>query len=303
MLAFLAARVVAQAGGNAEAVRLNNRGVAQMGQQFTDKAAESFEAATKADPKLAQAYVNDGIALLTLQKLDEAKAALQKAIVLNRKNPQAWYNLGLAQHSGNELDDALKSFQDAVKLDPQDVDSYYFEGVCYSEMKQFDQAIAILGKALEVNPLHASAEFALARALQRAGHTQEAKDHFKQFQHLTSAKISAAIGLAYGEQGRYSTVTPIEEPESARRAMIPVKLEPQPMMPLFLASKPANAAFTGGACMMDVTGSGTMDLVLMQSGDRAISVLHRNANGIFEQVDAEAAGLKASGHAVACAGG
>jgi tetratricopeptide (TPR) repeat protein len=296
-------RVVAQAASYQEAVRLNNRGVAQMGQQFTDKAAESFAAAVKADPKLAQAFVNEGIALLTLQKLDEAKAALKQAIALDGKSPQAWYNLGLAQHAGNELDNALKSFQEAVRLDPQDVDSYYFEGVCYSEMKQFDQAIAILEKALEVSPLHASAEFALARALQRAGHTQEAKDHFKRFQHLTSAKISAAIGLAYGEQGRHSTVSPVEQTETASRAMIPVTLEARPMLARASASKgPANS-FTGGACMLDVTGSGAMDLVLMQSGEHAISVLHRNLNGSFEPVDVDAAGLKASGHAVACAVG
>ncbi len=304
LVATLAALpVVAQPVNYQEAVRLNNRGVAQMGQQFTDKAAESFAAAVKADPKLAQAFVNEGIALLTLQKLDEAKAALQKAIVLDGKNPQAWYNLGLAQHAGNELDEALKSFQEAVKLDPQDVDSYYFEGVCYSEMKQFDQAIAILEQALGVNALHASAEFALARALQRAGHTQEAKDHFKRFQHLTSAKISAAIGLAYGEQGRYSTVTPIEGPETASRAMIPVTLEARPMIAKASASKESAASFTGGACMLDVMGSGAMDLVLTQSGEHAISVLHRNPNGAFEPVDVEAAGLKASGHAVACAVG
>src|SRR5580693_2097919 len=82
---------------DAEAVRLNNRGVAQMGQQFTDRAAESFAAAFKKDPKLAQAAINEGIALMTLQKLDEAKKALQTAISLDPNNPQAWYNLGLAQ--------------------------------------------------------------------------------------------------------------------------------------------------------------------------------------------------------------
>ena len=38
-----------------EAVRLNNRGVAQMGQQFTEKAADSFAEAFKKDPKMAQA--------------------------------------------------------------------------------------------------------------------------------------------------------------------------------------------------------------------------------------------------------
>ncbi len=298
MLLVAAWQAGAQAGKIGEAVRLNNRGVAQMGQQFTEKAADSFGEAMNADPKLAQAAINDGIALLTLQNLDGAKASLQKAIALDAKNPQAWYNLGLAQHAGNELDDALKSFQAAVKLDPQDVDSYYFEGVCYSEMKQFDQAIAILGKALEVNPLHASAEFALARALQRAGNTQDAKEHFKRFQHLTSTKISSAIGLAYGEQGRYSTVTPIEEHEGAQRAMIPVKLVAQAMISATVKSNE-----TGGACMMDVTGSGQMDLVLMQAGEQAIGVLHRKADGSFEQVDAESAGLKAQGHAVACAVG
>jgi hypothetical protein len=57
----------------------------------------------------------------------------------------------------------------------------------------------------------------MARALQRSGHADEAKAHFKRFQHLTSTKIGAPIGLAYGEQGRYSTVTPVEEPEAVRR--------------------------------------------------------------------------------------
>jgi len=300
---FATGYAAAQPGKYDEAVRLNNRGVALMGQQFTEKAAQSFADAIKADPKLAQLYVNDGIALLTLQRLDDAKAVFKKAIALDAKNPQTWYNLGLAQHSGNELDDALKSFQEAVKLDPQDADSYYFEGVCYSEMKQFDKAIVILTKALEVNPLHASGEFALARSLQRSGQTQEAKEHFKRFQHLTSAKVAAAIGLAYGEQGHYSTVIPIEEHETANRAMIPVTLEARPMIAVASAEAGSADTYTGGACMLDVTGSGAMDLVLMRSGDRAISVLHRQANGSFETIDADAAGLKAAGHAVACAVG
>jgi hypothetical protein len=55
--------------------------------------------------------------------------------------------------------------------------------------------------------------------------------------------------------------------------------------------------------MMDVTGSGSMDLVLMQSGAQAIRVLHNKGNGSYEEFDAAAAGLKASGHAVACAVG
>ena len=303
LAAGVAVQANAQAGNYAEAVRQNNRGVALMGQQFTERAAQSFAEAIKTDPRLAQAAVNDGIALLTLQKIDEAQKSLQQAIALDPKSPQAWYNLGLAQHAANDLDNALKSFQEAVKLDPRDADSYYFEGVCYSELKQFNQAIVILKQTLQVDPLHASAEFALARALQRAGHTPEAKEHFRRFQHLTSAKISAAIGLAYGEQGHYSTVTPIEEPETAHQAMIPVKLVEERMGSQVSRARPGAPAFTGGACMLDVTGSGQMDLVLMQSGAQAIEVLHRQPDGSYAELNAVATGLKASGHAVACAVG
>ena len=298
---------------NADAVLENNRGVALMGQQFTDRAADAFAEAMKKDPKLAQAAINEGIAMLTLQKLDEAKKALQTAIALDPNSPQAWYNLGLAQHAGNELEAAIGSFQHAVKLDPRDSDSYYFEGVCYGELKEFDKAIAIFQEALKIDPNHASSEFQLARALQRSGNTPDAKEHFKLFKHLTDTKIGAPIGLAYGEQGRYSTVTPVEEPETANKAMIPVKLVEKsmvsgtPPLPQQQArgkdEAPGAWATTGGACMIDATGLGQMDLVLMQSGPQAIRVLHAKGDGSFEEWDAAAAGLMASGHAVACAVG
>jgi tetratricopeptide (TPR) repeat protein len=332
MVAGLFVAVTAAAGAqarfDAEAVRLNNRGVAQMGQQFTEKAADSFTAAFQKDPKLAQAAINEGIALLTLQKLDEAKKALQAALALNPNNAQAWYNLGLVQHAGNELEPALASFQQASKIDPRDADSFYFQGVCYQDMKQFDKAIEILHKALEINPQHASAEFALARSLQRSGHKDEVGEYFKRFKHLSDTKIGAPIGLSYGEQGHYSTVTPVEEPEAGRKEMVAVKLTAQALLSQVsksvVVAQRQNAgpstslrstqddkffgmssAWTtnGGACMMDATGSGAMDLVLMQSGAQAILVLHNKGDGSFDEWNAAAAGLKASGRGVACAVG
>jgi tetratricopeptide (TPR) repeat protein len=290
---------------DAEAIRLNNRGVAQMGQQLTERAADSFAQAFKKDPQLAQAEVNEGIALLTLQKLDEAKAALKQAIVLEPKSAQAWYNQGLAQRSANELELALASFQQAIKIDPSDADSLYFEGSCYQEMKDFDRAISIFQETLAINPLHASAEFGLARALQRTGRTAEARTHFARFQHLTNTKISSALGLSYGEQGHYSVVIAVEGPEDVQHAMIPVRLVAEPTLAEKQGAGKQAASFSGsgGACMLDVTGSGQMDLVLMQTGAQPIRVLHRGADGHFEELDATAAGLKAEGHAVACAVG
>lgn len=283
-----------------EAIRLNNRGVALMSQQFTQRAADDFAAAFKKDPSLAQAAINEGIALLTLQKLDTARKALEQAIALDPNSAQAWYNLGLEQHADAEFTAALASFQKAASIDPRDADSLYFEGVCYQDLREFDKSVPIYEKVLAINPLHASAEFALARSLQRMGDTPDARKHFARFQHLTSTKISSALGLAYGEQGHYSTVNTVAEPEAIESAMIPVRLVAQPL--IAAASVPAFTA-TGGACMMDATGSGQMDLVLMQSGKQAIRVLHNMGGGKFSEWDAGAAGLKASGRAVGCAVG
>jgi tetratricopeptide (TPR) repeat protein len=288
----------AQARFDAEAVRLNNRGVAQMGQQLTERAAATFGESFKKDPRLAEASINQGIALLYLQKIDEAKAALQNGLKLAPASAQGWYNLGLAQHDDNELAPALESFQHVVAIDPQDADSYYFQGVCYQQLKEFDKAIAILTKAIEVNPLHATSEFALARALQRSGRPKDAEPHFQRFLHLTSTKVSSAIGLAYGEQGHYSTVEPIEEPQTPSAAALPGALEMQQLTPSARAGD-----FTGGACMIDATGSGAQDLVLMRNGPQAIEVLHRNADGKYEELSPEKTGLVAKGHAVACAVG
>ena len=298
-LLLLSASAGAQARFNPEAVRLNNRGVALMSQQFTERAADSFAQAFKKDPTLAQAAINEGIALMAQQKVDEAKKVLEQAIVLAPVNAQAWYNLGLAEHSNNELEPALKSFQQAATIDPRDADSFYFEGVCYQEMKQYDKAIAILTQALAIDPLHASAEFATARALQRSGQAAEAKVHFQRFQHLTSSKIGAPIGQAYGEQGRYSTVLPVMDSKAPVEAAPGIKLSTRP-----LATATNHASqLTGGACMLDVTGQGAMDLVLTSSGTQAIEVLHRGAAGNFEELNPESLGLIAHGRATACAVG
>jgi Flp pilus assembly protein TadD len=303
LIVFLAARFASaatDAPSNVEAVRANNRGVALMGQQLTEPAEQAFAQALKLDPQLPQAAINEGIALYTLQKLQPAQQALQNALALDKNSAQAWYNLGLVQRAENALPQALASFQRAAAIDSRDADSLYFEGACYEEMAQFAKAIPIFRDVLAINPFHASAEFGLARSLMRTGHPAEAQEALKRFQHLTSTKIGTPISLAYGEQGHYSTVTAIKEPQSPQRQMIPVRLLAETMLPANAASAWTT---TGGGCMMDATGTGQMDLVLMQSGAQAIRLLQRRADGSFAELDAPGMGLKASGNAVACAVG
>lgn len=295
------AMAVAAADHGAEAIRLNNDGVAWMNQQQTERAEAAFAQAFAKDKTLSEAALNDGIALLYLQKLAEAQAALKQAIALAPGNPRGWYNLGLVLRAANDLPAAAQSFQRAVELDPRDADSLYFEGVCLQDQKQFVPAIAAFTKALEENPQHASSEFGLARALQRSGHADEAKAHFERFQHLTITKLSPALGLSYGDQGHYSTAVAVNEQIKPRHAMIPIQFTVQALMPS--SSGAIAATGSGGACMMDVDGDGIYDLVLMQSGPSAIRILRSHGDGTFEPFAADKAGLALSGHAVSCAVG
>lgn len=295
-LALLAPLALAQSPTEAGAIRINNRGVAEMGQQMTERAAATFTEAFDKDPQLAQAAINKGIALLYLQKTDEAKAAFHAAIAIDPKNPQAWYNLGLAQHANNELEPALDSFKHVIALDPRDADSYYYQGVCYQELKDFDQAIAVLEQAIAIDPVHASSEFVLARALQRSGHPNEAKPHFQRFRHLTGNKISAAIGLAYGEQGRYSTVSTIAEPSPASPKSVAVHYTPQPLLTAAQAR-----SLNGPVCILDSTGSGVEDILLLGRAPHALTILHPEGANKFSPIDPATLGIKLSGNALACA--
>ncbi len=284
------------------AVLLNNKGVALLNQQQTEKAEAALAEACRVDKTLPEAQLNDGIALLYLQKLPEAEAALKRSIALKADNPRSWYNLGLVQRAANETDEAIASFKRARELDPTDADSLYFEGVCLQDKKEWDAAIEAFGQALKMNSQHASAEFAMARALQRSGHADQAKPHFVRFQHLTGAKVSSALGLSYGDQGHYSTAVPVVGERKSKPAMIPVKFTEQPLVKSRAATK-KGVPSSGGSCMLDVDGDGLYDLVLMESGQSAVRVLRNRGDGSFEELAAEKAGMSVSGTALSCAAG
>ena len=269
----------------AEAAKLNNLGVAMMNQQLMDKAVAKFDAAYKLDPSLAVAALNKGIALLNQQKLPEAEAALQQAAAKDPGNPRVWYNLGLVHRGEGKTDEAIADFQKVLKIDPNDPDAYYFLGTFYSQQQDYAKAIEAFQQALKINPLHASAEFGLARALQRSGKTDEAREHLKRFEYLTHNKISAPITLTYGEQGRYSVAQDVITNEPAVGPMIPVTFVPQA---LGSANAAKNGATTGGGiCMIDVDGDGKFDIVSLAEGDPVVRVFRNLGEGKFKEEPAE----------------
>ncbi len=290
-----------------EAARLNGIGVALMNQQLTEKAAAKLEEAHGADPSSAIPVLNRGIALLYEQKLADAEQELREAAKMAPQDPRTWYNLGLTEMDQANQKAAIEDMQKVLAIDPNDADAHYFVGSLNLSLGNFDGAIAEFEAALKLNPLHCSAQFGLARALQRAGKIQEAHVHLAVFQHLTQTKISSPLSVGYGERGRYSAMEEMALPAEPVGAMIPVKFEAQtvkrfaPSHVEMGASESGAAA--GGACVLDVEGPGSQDLVAMGGGPAAVRVFKNLHDGSFEEVPASQTGLDAQGDGVACAVG
>jgi len=285
-----------------EAARLNSIGVALMNQQLTEKAEAELEQARAADPKSAIPVLNQGIALLYMQKLPEAEAALRQAGTMAPDNPRAWYNLGLTEMDEANQKGAIEDMGRVLAIDPKDADAHYFVGSLDMSLGEVNAAIGEYEAALKLNPLHCSAEFGLARALQRAGRVEEAHEHLKSFQHYTQAKISSPLSVGYGERGHYSTMEEMPLPAQTVGPMIPVKFEAKEL-PKPPPVGDIGTGFGGGVCSLDIFGTGHKDLIAMGAGAHAVQAWRNLGNGVFEPVPGNETGLDASGAGSACAVG
>jgi cytochrome c-type biogenesis protein CcmH/NrfG len=303
-----AARAEARVNAAAEALRLNNLGVAYMGQQRLEAALRAFRRSEQLSARLDIARLNQAIALLNMQRFAEARRLLRGIVERDPYNAKAWYNLGLLDRAEGQDEAALEDFQRAAKLAPGDPDTWYFLGATYSQLHREQDAIAALKQALALDAFHASAEFALARAYQRLDETDQAKPHLARFQELARNKLGALVGQAYGEQGPLSLAQPAKAADQFAPRAIPVRFvavtaeaglvagtqSPQSSSPDTIGS---------GACFLDFDGDGRPDLLLADGGGQGGLTLYRNlGNGRFSDVTQQA-GLDPRAHAIACAAG
>ena len=196
----------------------NNLGAAYMNQQLFEKGLKSFQEAAALDPGLQIASLNQGVALLNLTRIDPAKALLEAAVKKSPGDPHAWFSLGLLYKNSDNPQGSVDAFRHVTEIDPNDADTWYFLGAALAQLKQYPQAIDAFQHALKLNPLHASAEFGIARSYQQSGNAAQAREHLVRFQHITQNKLGSPIGLAYGDQGRYSLV---EEAVGAAEKALP----------------------------------------------------------------------------------
>jgi len=304
-LCAMGARPAEEKHSTLEAARLNGIGVALMNQQLTEKAAAKLEEAHEADPLSPIPLLNRGIALLYEQKLPEAEQTLREATKMAPENPRTWYNLGLTEMDEANQKAAIDEMRKVLAIDPNDADAHYFVGSLDLSLGNFDESIAEFEAALKLNPVHCSAQFGLARALQRSGKTQEAHEHLAVFQHLTQAKISSPLSVGYGERGRYSTMEEMKLPAEPVGAMIPVKFEVT-QLPSATEGRKLVSMGQGpgaGACVIDIEAPGSQDLVTFAANTTPIQAYRNLHDGTFAPLRSADTGLDAQGRGVACAVG
>jgi tetratricopeptide (TPR) repeat protein len=278
---------------SSEAARLNSIGVAYMNQQRFADAQKQFEDALKARPDFALAKLNLGISLLSQQKSEEARKALQEASERLPRDPYAWYNLGLVYKDIGEHQKAIESFEHVTQIAPAEPDAFYFIGYLNTQLQKYDAAIAAFQSALAAFPFHASAEFGLARAYQRKGDAENARDHLQKFQKITAQHLGAPFGAGYGDQGKFSLAEYSKNGLLKAPAAIPVSYAPQS-----IAAGPSS-----GACFFDYDGDGKPDLLLVSAIESgSIRLLRNSGDGKFED-KTSGSGLAITGSGLGCTAG
>lgn len=284
------------------AVKQNNIGVAFMNQQLPDKALERFSEAHKLDPHAPEPLINQGIALLYLHRVKAAEEVFSEATQVAGTNPRSWYGLGLLQLDQGNLAGAKSDFERAASLDGSNADTYYYLGNVTLGLKDYVGAESAFKTALRLNPLHASAEFGLARALQRQGNLQEARQRLARFQELSKASNAVTLSSIYGEQGLYATAQEMRSPSIQVRAMIPVHFKPLTIASLPEGSAGSKSVLASGICILDITGDGHKDIINVGAGQQVVRA-YRTEGQVLKELSLVNSGINLSGQGVACAVG
>jgi tetratricopeptide (TPR) repeat protein len=96
-----------------------NRGVLRMRQRDFAGAVGDFDAASKIDPDLGEAYVNRGAAYVGSSRYGEGLAQIDQGLALGVKDPQkAYFNRAIAHENLGDVTAAYRDFSKAAELDP-----------------------------------------------------------------------------------------------------------------------------------------------------------------------------------------
>jgi tetratricopeptide (TPR) repeat protein len=118
---------------------------------------------------------------------ERAKQEFLKELEVDPNNAGAQYVLGELARRDEKWDEAISRFSQAAKLDSNFAEAYLGWGACLVTVKRYEDAIPPLRVAARLTPGNPAIHHALATALARSGHKEEAEKEFAIHRSLDSA--------------------------------------------------------------------------------------------------------------------
>src|SRR6266481_6043829 len=119
--------------------------------------------------------------------VERAKQEFLKELEVAPNNAGAHYVLGELARRDEKWDEAISRFSQAAKLDSNFAEAYLGWGACLVAVKRYEDAIPPLRVAVRLTPGNPAIHHALATALERSGHKEEAEKEFAIHRSLDSA--------------------------------------------------------------------------------------------------------------------
>jgi len=115
---------------------------------------------------------------------EAAAAAYRRALILDPDLVPALVNLANIRYARDELIEAQALYERAIGLDADCFEAHFNLGNIQHDLGRYDRALGCYRQAVALNPGYADAHFYLAVTLEKLGHSQEAKPHWKSYQEL-----------------------------------------------------------------------------------------------------------------------
>jgi tetratricopeptide (TPR) repeat protein len=191
---------------NPAAVVYNALGVARSCTGRHEQALESFDAAIRLKPELAEAWVNRAAALDALGRLEEAVRDYDQALRLRPADAATYNGRGNALARMNRPDEALADYDAAIALRPRYGLAYYNRGNIEFNAGRLDLALRDYDEAIERMPAYARAWNNRATVFARLGRSDDALRDFSQSLALDPNNAGAWCNraLLYSDRKEYA---------------------------------------------------------------------------------------------------
>jgi tetratricopeptide (TPR) repeat protein len=158
-----------------------------------EPAQHEYEAMIQKDPNARGIHFLLGRLLLSRpdagpEAVERARQEFLKEIAIDPSNAGAHYILGELARRGEKCEEAIPQFSEAIKFNANFAEAYLGEGLCLVSLKEYEEAVSPLRTAERLTPGNPEIHHALATALQRSGHTEEAEKEFSIHRSLMSGQ-------------------------------------------------------------------------------------------------------------------